>query len=331
MMANRSEEFADDAPLYIRWSPDRSPYAIELKLELVSKMAGELAQAERLGVEVGGVLIGSFPDAHMPTLRIEDVDMIPRHAGDGTTFLLDPEQFARFSGVRWGVRASGSAPIGLFRSHLRGGALRPSLADRNLLSAEFKQAIYAALLIQGRSPHGAAFFIAANGQLSDEPAVREFRFNESEFRALPEVQPESPPPGKGWRAAFSRPKLRLYAIIVALLLIGAAGCILLLSFNRQQAVPPFARSGYPMRLAVTGYDHLLRISWNHAARELDGSSGATLMINDGTSRRQIKLGLDELRLGSIEYDRSTPHVQVTMAVEKPGSPSHSESAEWNQR
>ena len=66
-------ESSDDAPLYIRWSPDRSPYAIELRLDLVPKILQELAEGERLGIEIGGVLVGSFPDAYMPTMRIEDV------------------------------------------------------------------------------------------------------------------------------------------------------------------------------------------------------------------------------------------------------------------
>ncbi len=151
-MQNPSEPQADDAPLYIRWSPDRSPYAIELKLDLVPKIVKELAKADRLGIEVGGVLVGSFPDAYMPTIRVEDVEMIPRGAEDGATYLLDPNQQAGFAQVRWGARARGTAALGLFRSHLRSGPLRPSLADRSLLSAQFKQAIYAALLVQGKPP-----------------------------------------------------------------------------------------------------------------------------------------------------------------------------------
>ena len=319
------ESSQEDAPLYIRWSPDRSPYAIELKLDLVSKLVKELAQAEKQGFEIGGVLIGSFPDAYMPTLRIEDVEMIPREPGEGATFLLDPEQFVRFSAVRWGVRGHGTAAVGLFRSHMRGGALRPSLADRNLLSAEFKQATYGALLIQGRSPNAAAFFVAANGQLPDEPAVREFRFNEAEFRALPEVQPDSVGTESGaprWQ------KLRTYGVVGALVMIGLGACALMWSFTKQVAMPHWLRPVHQLGLAVTGYNHLLRISWNHAARDLDGSSGATLVISDGGSRREIKLGVDELRLGSVEYDRSSPHVAVTLAVEKPGAAAHNESAEW---
>ncbi len=329
-MHNPSRPQADDAPLYIRWSPDHSPYAIELKLDLVAKILKELARAERLGIEVGGVLVGSFPDAYTPTIRIEDVEMIPRGSGEGATYLLDPNEQAAFAQVRWGARARGTAALGLFRSHLRSGPLRPSLADRSLLAAHFKQAIYAALLVQGKTPHAAAFFLASNGQLTDEPAVREFRFNEEEFRGLPEVQPDAPVEDENLEVP-RRHNARLYGIVGVLLLIGLGACLLMWSFTKQAALPAWLGSSRQLQLAITGRGQLLRISWNHAARELDGSSGATLVITDGPARREIKLGVDELRLGVVEYDRSTPHVQATMSVETAGDNSPPESAEWGQK
>ncbi len=50
-----------EAPLYVRWGPIGSPYAIELKLELVAKMRSLLA-ASGDGAEIGGVLVGSLPN-----------------------------------------------------------------------------------------------------------------------------------------------------------------------------------------------------------------------------------------------------------------------------
>ncbi len=301
-----------------------------MKLDLVAKILNELAKAERLGIEVGGVLVGSFPDAYTPTIRIEDVEMIPRAAGEGATFLLDPDEESGFAQVRWGARTRGRAALGLFRSHLRSGPLRPSLADRSLLSTHFKQAIYAALLVQGRPPHAAAFFLAASGQLADEPAVREFRFNDEEFRALPEVQPDVLPQDDKFELP-RRHNVRLYSIVGVLLLIGLGACLLMWSFSQQAALPAWLGSSRQLQLAINGNGQVLRISWNHAARELDGSSGATLVITDGSARREIKLGVDELRLGAVEYDRSTPHVQATMSLDTPGSSSPSQSAEWDQK
>ncbi len=321
-----SEDALDDAPLYIRWSPDRSPYAIELRLELVSKIGKMLAEAENKGAEIGGVLVGSFPDAYMPTLRVEDVEIVPRDGGD-TTYLLDPEQQALFSAIRWGIRGAGRTGIGLFRSHLRAGPLRPSPADRSLLAQEFKGTPYAALLIQGGGLQTAAFFVAQNGKLVGEPAVREFRFNETEFRALPEVQPENAA-GQA-KAETPRQKLWVYGIVAALLAIGIGACVLMWLFTTQSGLPQWIEASHQLRLAVAGNGQVLRISWNHGAKELDGASAATLTIADGASQRQIKLGLDELRLGAVEYERSTPHVQATMRIEKPGANPVSESAGWS--
>lgn len=327
---NSSEPQPDDAPLYIRWSPDRSPYAIELRLELVPKILTALAEGEKLGIEVGGVLVGTFPDASLPTVRVEDIEMLPRDGKEGVAFLADIGQQAAFSQVRWAVRPRSTAALGLFRSQLRDGALRPSVADRNLLLNQFKEGMYGALLVQGAAPHAAAFFLATDGQLPDEPAVREFRFNEEEFRALPEVQHDArAEEQKGLSGA--RHKLRLYGIVAALLLIGLGACFLMWSFTQQPALPPWLGSSQQLQLAVTGNDHLLRISWNHAARQLEASSGATLVIADGATRREIKLGVDELRLGAVQYERTGAHVEVRLVIDTPNAPSSAESAEWDQQ
>ena len=321
---------AEDAPLYIRWSPDRSPYAIELKLELVARMTAELVEAEKTGVEIGGVLVGSFPDAQMPTLRVEDIEIFPPRAENAPREVAEAEQPARFSEIRWNLRRAGRAALGLFRSHLRPGPLRPSPADRNLLAEEFKLAVSVELLVQGRAPHSAAFFVGTHGELPDEPAVREFRFNETEFRALPEVEPEAPPPTRE-EGAPKRSNARLYGLVATLLLIGLAACILMWSFTGHGPRPPALRSAHQLRLAITGNGHLVRISWNHSAREMDGATGAKLMIVDGGNRRDAKLGLDELRLGSVEYERTTASVQATLTLERPGKQAESESAEWYPR
>src|SRR3954468_3331298 len=82
-------EAPSEAPLYIRWGADRSPYAIELKLELVGRIRQELAAAESAGVEIGGVLVGSLPNSYSSTLRIDDIEIIPCSPQDGATFMLD--------------------------------------------------------------------------------------------------------------------------------------------------------------------------------------------------------------------------------------------------
>lgn len=326
MQKPSEQQATDDAPLYIRWNPDRSPYAIELKLDLVSKILNEMAQAQRVGIEVGGILIGALPAEYAPTLRIDDVEIVPRSPDDGPIYMLDPGQHERFSQIRWKPRAAGRVAIGFFRSHLRPGSLRPSLADRSLLSAEFKQPVYAVLLIQGAEPRTAAFFLATNGRFSEEPAVREFRFDEAEFSSLPEIPAEAAPPER--RSETKRPvDRRFYAQIAALLLIGVGACVLLWFLGGRTALPQWFSSRGRLELAVTPRNRILRISWNHAASEFAHASGGTLAIHDGTSRREIKLGLDELRLGAVDYEQESPRVEVTMTLDAPDSPAP-ESVDW---
>src|ERR1700684_3498436 len=176
-MQNGSEQpVGEEAPLYVRWNPDRSPCAVELRLDLVAQIADELARAESSGMEIGGVLVGSPPNAYSPTLRIGDVELVPRAVEEGAIYVLDPGQHDGFAEIRARARARQRDAVGFFRSHLRPGAMRPSLADRSLLSGEFRERVFAVLLIEGREPHTATFFLAANGHLPGEPSVRNFRF-----------------------------------------------------------------------------------------------------------------------------------------------------------
>src|SRR5258708_21599717 len=119
-MARLSEQRSvEQAPLYVRWNPDRSPYAVELKLDLVSRIANQLAQAERLGIEVGGMLLGSLPSPEAPTLRIDDVAVISRRFEDGAIYMLDPGQQHRLDEISASAKAQDLLPVGFFRSHMR--------------------------------------------------------------------------------------------------------------------------------------------------------------------------------------------------------------------
>ncbi|MBV9679589.1 MAG: Mov34/MPN/PAD-1 family protein [Acidobacteriaceae bacterium] len=321
------EQSVNEAPLYIRWGADRSPYAIELKLELVSKIRQEMVAAESAGVEIGGVLVGSLPNSYSSTLRIDDIEMIPRGPQDGATFMLDPSQEDRFAEVRWQARAKERTALGLFRSHKRPGHLRPSIADRTLLSAEFQNTIHALLLVGATEPYTAGFFISADGQLPPESSVREFRFDESEFKSLPELDLE-PQDQRPTQKLKSRGGPGTVAALVAI----ALGVVALLWYLNQSVIslPSFSSHSQQLQLAVTGENRLLHVSWNHAAKDLDHASGATLIIRNNTGVREIKLGADELRLGSVDCEVNSPSVEMTLALNKPGSVSISQSVSWKQ-
>lgn len=320
---------AEEVPLYIRWSPDRSPYSIELRLGLVSKIVKQVNLSERLGTEIGGFLQGTFPAANVPTIRIDEIEMVSNGSNDDTVFLPDPSELHRSAALHGRMRTSEATTIGFFRTHARIGPMQPSLSDRGILAQEFKNTPYVVLLIQAQAPHAAAFFVASNGQLPEEPSVREFEFDENEFKALPEVSaqtPEEEPAAP--EARFDRAKLGVYSKIAALIFIAIGACALMWSFARQANGPRWFNSRNQLHLAITTDDHLLRISWNHTASELNQATGATLLITDGTNHSELQLGMDDLRLGSVEYQNISSRVDVQLTLNTTSGKVPGDSAEW---
>ena len=320
---------ADDGPLYIRWGADRSPYAIELRFDLITKIKGELEQAQTTGVEIGGILVGSLPDERSPTLRIDAIELIRRRPEDGALYTIDPGQHGRFGDVKRRVRTDYRQAVGFFRSNVRPGLLRPAIADRTLLSNEFKEDVYAFLLIEAREPHNAYFFIAGHGELPVEPSAPEFRFDSAEFQDLPEVAPE--PIALEPLIAAAGPARKPWPTILGILAVGACICMLIWFLGNGGSLPMWGPSPNALDLAVKGNNNVLRISWNHAAPEFARTAAATLTITDGESRRNIQLGLDELRLGQVEYEKVANRVQVDMVLKMPGSAPYSQTVRWTGR
>jgi hypothetical protein len=317
---------AEGSPFYVRWSPEHSRFAIELKLDLVPKIASELGRAEKQQIEVGGVLIGAVVGGRTPTLRIDSIEMIPHGGENGAIFLLGPNDQARFAEIRKTARAEQKTAVGFFRSHCRPGPLNPSLADRSMLTEEFQNASYALLLVQGDESRTAAFFVAENGELPKEASVREFRFREADFKALPEAEGGTTAATAETSGEVRRFPARwhIWTALAGLLIVA---CALWLFSERSATGSPEGRAR-PLDLKVTGEDHLLKISWNHEAREIGPASTGTVTIADRSGRREIKLGADELKLGGVNYDGSAGPVDVTITVISPASAPVSESAKW---
>lgn len=313
----------EEAPLYVRWNPGRSPFAIEMRLDLVARAGAEIERANRLDLETGGVLIGSFPSAAVPTLRIDDFIPIPRDAGDGQVFMLNPDEHERFAQTRWRDLPRDKTAVGFFRSHLRAGPLKPSIADRGLLSEHFRD-VYVLLLVEGHEPNRAAFFVAARRELPDQPSVREFRFAGDAFQSLPEIQEETieePAPA----SARERPRAwqPWWAVLFAVVVLVCA--VIVWALDGKIGLSGNTGS---VDLSIRDDGQVLTISWNHAAREIAHAGGATLLIDDGASRRKIALGQDDLVLGAIDYKRSGAHVTATLTLDLPTGNAAPETASW---
>jgi hypothetical protein len=319
--ASEQRKLLEEAPLYVRWGPERVPFAIEMRLDLVARVRAEIARGNRLDLETGGVLVGSLPSPGAPTLRIDEFIPVPRRAGDGQVFMLDPAEHERFAQVRWLGVAPEKTAVGFFRSHLRPGPLRPSIADRGLLSEHFRD-VYALLLVEGREPNRAAFFVAASRELPDEPSVREFRFDEEEFKSLPEIQP---PEDEDVAADQERPvRWRpWWAALFAFVLLGCA----VLVWALFGAGAGSGEAG--VDLSIRGAGAMLTVRWNHHARDVVHATRATLAIVDGASRREIDLGPDDLLLGAVDYQHAATRVEADLALKMPNGSTISESAGWN--
>jgi hypothetical protein len=309
-------DFAE-APLYVRWNAERLPFAVEIRLDVIGSMARAIESSQASGIEIGGTLIGSHPDASNPVFRVDDYQLTPRRVEDGPIFMLDPREHDRFATARWEDRGDGRTTVGFFRSHRRPGALRPSLADRTLLTSEFAGQTYAALLVESGPPFTAALFIASRGELPDEPSVGEFRLDERTFSALPEM---APPPVAG--ADVYRPRsfpIWRYAL-------GAlATLVFFLAAVYFWTVRSDSTKG--IDLVVAG-DRVLNISWNHALPEMQKAASAKLIISDGASHREVTLSPDELFAGTVAYRRTTRDVQVTLILQMPGAVSVIQSSSW---
>jgi hypothetical protein len=316
----------DDAPLYIRWTPDASIYTIELRLDLVAKIEAQVRLSKQSGTELGGFLLGTIADNAAPTLRIDDVEMIPVTTEDTTVFLPEPERFQPVRRVAE-ERRHKTEVIGIFRTHVRVGPMRPSLADRSILVESLQGNPFVLLLIRAQVPNLAAFFIAMSGQLPDEPSVREFAFSEQDFRALPEAPP-GVRPSVTQHEQKRRAELGLYARLGALLFIAIGACVLMWSFATQSGPAGWFGSGAPLRLRIAPENELMRISWDKDATILSGASGATLIINDGARRSQVQLGMDDLRLGTVEYRSNSRSVQVQMTVNGRSGPLQPQAARF---
>jgi hypothetical protein len=327
MDESSSLSIREQVPLYVRWNPDRSPHAVELRLDLVSQISGELAQAEKLGIEVGGLLLGTLPGADSPTLRIDEVVMIGRRFEDGAIYMLEPGKQQRFAEIREAAKGRGRVAVGFFRSHLRPGPMQPSVADKALLTEQFGRSLYIFLLIQNRAPRTAAFFLAENGQMPDQPSVRKFFFDDSEFKFLPEVAGEEiethisdfVTPDAGVDQQYRWLAVASVVALALLLIIGAfAGGISRL----------FRPASNKLDLAVTNEGNILQITWDHSAPFVTRAKGAVVTIVDGQSRREVRISADDLKLGGVNYEHQTERVNISVVLESTESNLPPQTFDW---
>lgn len=320
----------EQIPLYVRWTPEGYSYALEMSLDLVTRITANLAQAEALKIEIGGVLIGVLPSPASPVLRVDDLTIIARRAEDGPIYMLDPGQDQQLSEIGKAAAHQNLAPVGFFRSHWRPGPLAPSMADRTLLGGQFLQSDYVLLLVQGQQPRTAAFFLAAAGHLPDQPSVRKFFFDTSEFKRLPEVPLEPSARGRTGVAEQSAQSVQPGHRWVAWLSFAALLFLALFVVFSGAITRSFRPDSNKLNLAATSQANVLQITWDHNCPFILGAKSALLTINDGASHREMMLAPDELKLGQVDYERLGGKVSVVFKLDSPGSDLPPQTLDWSQ-
>ncbi len=330
---------AEQTPLYVRWTPEGFAHAVEIRLDLVTRVVDELTRAEALQIEIGGMLMGELPSSLSPVLRVDDVVLIARGAEDGPIYMLDPARHPELAELKESAEirsASGQlhrVPVGFFRSHLRPGPLLPSIADRTLLAGQFPKGDYALLLIQGREPRTASFLLGKEGHLPEQSSVREFLFDDTEFRRLPEVvledsaaplaitpvsrQPARQPVQRstGWIAGTC-----LSATLMLGLFVAFSGAVSLF----------FRPISNKLNIVAVPRGSVLRITWDHTAPFVLKAKRALLTIEDGASHRELLMDPDELKLGGVDYERLGKKVLITITLDSPGANLPAQAIEWSE-
>jgi hypothetical protein len=340
---------------YFRWQHERSPYAIELSVEMAARLLLEIHAAQRAGKETGGLLIGSFPKTKNLTLRIDDYFVIARSEADSSRYDLSAKERAVLSTTRHRLIDQQTPVLGFFRSDRRGDrhnhwgdqqrdqGLLLSAEDRSLLNLEFRRAIHVALLVSATEPHSAAFFVPdLNGDMQDGPPLSEFLFDPEDLAGLAAPLPQSAAtsdaktpnevttgrntPATRHRGVeqrsirWAKPWLWCLAatVIMACLFLTAWAPTTMRLFGKGQS----------LGLAINSRSHVLELRWNQHYPDLLRASAATLTVTDGAVQREWSLSSREMRLGSVAYQRHGARVSFALSLHLPDSMELVQSVTW---
>jgi hypothetical protein len=309
------DHFNPAVPL-LHLSHARAPFAIEVSAAMISRLLDAVKHGEAREIEVGGLLIGSFPKAPTLTLRIEDFVLLERRAADGKQFELSVEQRARLSTMRHRLLEQQRRTLGIFRSHLREGKekLALSAADRELIAIEFGRAIHAGLLIRAEPPHLGAFFLPGpDGALASAPPLPEFQFNADDLARLAPrgamLAPVSVPETMD-RAPAAQPRFKTW-MAGAWLAFALVVCLFLTAWAPVTKRILFAGG---LRLGVERRGGMLELEWNRKQPDLARSRSAVLIIEDGDAQNRVVLAPEEIRSGRVAYKPAGQHVKFRLSV-----------------
>ncbi len=288
----------------------------------------------RVGIGVGGFLLGSHTGGRS---RILDFLPIPCSHADGPSFRLSPEEVEAAKEIARSLPAS--SVLGCYCSKNRGKA-GMSADDRAMFAAlcpephQFMLVICPSLSQTSR----AALFLRVKGEiisgaelelLPPESAVPDDDVSAapievatpiiipppaSKLPPAPKPEPVPEPALKPASRLFGEPQPAFLApppprrrwlplVLAAVLLIAviAGGAW----FTREAWM-----SRPPLQLAVTDVARHVTFKWN--AEALRGTTGVTLLVNDGGELKTFPLDTQAVERGQLSYDRKTLRITGTL-------------------
>ena len=326
---------AQDSTRYIRWPSGNANYLVELNSDVIHELNSEVAAAEKSGIEIGGLLLGSLEPSPIPTLRVESLEIIAPGPEDGPLYLLSPQQQEEFAAASQRATARVGVPVGFFRSHLRSGPLALSLADKGFLWKQFRSATYLALLIEAREPHKAHLSVWKSGQVAFQSPLPAFPFDDERPESPDFVTEAVNPSPETFSSTVLEPPVPKQGrtmspdlLVLCSVFLFALGIVLWPVWQATFGGPWAPLSPDHIALSVQQQGPDLRVTWDKKMPEISRAEGATLTILDGSRRSELRLGKDDLKFGSVVYPYASRKVETSLALNMGNTGSLTQSATW---
>ena len=333
-MASPSVARLTDDPIeYIRWPSADPSYPVEINADVLLRLPKELAAAEKLGVETGGLLFGSLKLAPVPTIWVDKFELIAPGTAESPIYMLKPEQQAQFAAARQSASVDKTIPVGFFRNHVRSGPLTLSLADKSFLWKEFRSSRYCALLIGKEQPRSAACFVYTEGRLVSQSAVSAFPFqNQKSVERIPQDSHETAAPVAakvnpvGKQQSISREVLILSSVLTF-----ALGVVLWPLWQATFGGAWVASSPADIALSIQPHGGDINVTWNRQMPEISRAESATLTFIENSHRQELLLAKDDLKFGAVTYAHPGQKLQVKLALIMDDGTSLTQSAIWQKQ
>lgn len=343
-------------PTHYTWEVEGKAVSVQLDFDLIDRLSMEImrgfALVPKRGAEVGGVLLGRVEISDKVVIRVEDFEVVACDYLKGPSFLLSPNEEARFAATVKkydGGQDRRLYVVGTFRSHTRDNQIILSQEDVDLFRKYANDPSNLILLVRPFATKAsvAGIFLEEDGDFRREPSLKEFPFRRRDLGGSPVARPTpveeaaaatpepdlsnwskdletklsessrgpAPVPQDDSPSSRFRRKWVLIPLSFIFLLLGVvAGFQAALVLNRSEADKlAYESLGLGLDAERQGEGILLR--WDRNAPAVRFGRRGTLLIEDGEFKKTVNLDEKNLQNGGILYRGVSPGVIFRLEVE----------------